>query len=66
MEEDTHCTAERGLLEAVSRITMFSTTASPDEEQNQPKAEISCQVSKENPKKDDLQGWCYPFILFLM
>ncbi|EOA99804.1 Sorting nexin-20, partial [Anas platyrhynchos] len=55
MEEDTHCTAERGLLEAVSRITMFSTTASPDEEQNQPKAEISCQVSKENPKKDDLQ-----------
>lgn len=63
MDQDSHCTAERELLEAVSRIATFSTASPSDEEQNQPKAEVSCQVRKE---KDDLQGWCYPLILFFM
>lgn len=63
MEQDSHCTAERELLEAVSRITTSSTSPS-DEEENEPKAEISCQVRKENPEKDETQGWCYPLILF--
>lgn len=53
MDQDSHCTAEKELLEAVSRIT---TTSPSDEEENQPKAEISCQVRKENPEKDDTQG----------
>lgn len=56
MDQDSHCTAERELLEAVSRITTSSTTSPSDEEENQPKAEISCQVRKENPEKDDMQG----------
>lgn len=56
MDQDSHCTAERELLEAVSRISTFSTTSPSDEEQNQAKAEIPCQVRKENPEKDDLQG----------
>lgn len=62
MDQDSHCTAEKELLEAVSRIATFSTASPSDEEQNQPKAEVSRQVRKENPEKDDLQGWCYPFI----
>lgn len=60
MDQDSHCTAERELLEAVSRITTSSTTSPSDEEENQPEAEISCQVRKENPEKDDTQGWHYP------
>jgi len=56
MDEDSHCTAERELLETVSRITAFSTTSPSDEEQNQSKAEISCQGRQENPERDDLQG----------
>ncbi|NXS09925.1 SNX20 protein, partial [Neodrepanis coruscans] len=55
MDQDSHCTAERELVEAVSRITTFSTTSPSDEEENQPKAEISCQMRKENPEKDDLR-----------
>ncbi|XP_062442554.1 sorting nexin-20 [Rhea pennata] len=55
MDQDPHYTAERELLEAVSRITPFSATTPSDEEQNQPRAEVSCQVSKENPGKDNLQ-----------
>ncbi|NXS35375.1 SNX20 protein, partial [Pomatostomus ruficeps] len=55
MDQDSHCTAERELLEAVSRITTSSTTSPSDEEENQPKAEISCQGRKENPEKDDMQ-----------
>ncbi|KAM6253184.1 sorting nexin-20 [Porphyrio hochstetteri] len=55
MDQDSHCTAERELLEAVSRITTFSTTSPPGEQQNQPKAEISGQRRKENPEKDVLQ-----------
>lgn len=56
MDQDSHCTTERELLEAVSRITTFSTPSPCDEEQNQPQAEISCQGRKENLEKDDLQG----------
>ncbi|XP_042677405.1 sorting nexin-20 [Centrocercus urophasianus] len=52
MEQDPECTAERELLEAASTIAMFSITAPPDEEQSQPKAEVSCELSKENPEKD--------------
>lgn len=59
MDQDSHCTAERELLETVSRITTASTTSPTDEEQNQPKAEISCEVRKENPEKDDLQDLIY-------
>ncbi|NXF07174.1 SNX20 protein, partial [Smithornis capensis] len=54
MDQGSHCT-EGELVEAVNRITAFSTTSSSDKEENQPKAEISCQVRKENPEKDDLQ-----------
>lgn len=56
MDQDSHCTAERELLETGNRIPAFSTTRPSDEEQNQPKAEIPCQVRKENLGKDDLQG----------
>lgn len=56
MDQDSYCTAERELLEAVSRITTSSTSSPSDEEKNQPKAEISCQVGKENPEKDGMQG----------
>uniref|UniRef100_A0A8C3LE26 Sorting nexin 20 n=1 Tax=Chrysolophus pictus TaxID=9089 RepID=A0A8C3LE26_CHRPC len=52
MEQDPECTAERELSEAASTIATFSIT---DEEQSQPKAEISCELSKENPEKDNLQ-----------
>ncbi|XP_032854810.1 sorting nexin-20 isoform X2 [Tyto alba] len=52
MDQDLHCTAERELLEAVSSITTFSTTSPSHEEQNQPKADTSCQVRKENSEKD--------------
>lgn len=66
MEQDPECTAERELLEAASTIATFSITAPPDEEQSQPKAEISCELSKENPGRDDLRGRCHSFILFLI
>lgn len=56
MDQDSHCTGERELLEAVSKITMSSTTSTSDEEENQPNAEISCQERKENPETDDTQG----------
>ncbi|XP_042732881.1 sorting nexin-20 isoform X2 [Lagopus leucura] len=52
MEQDPECTAEGELLEAASTIATFSITAPPDEEQSQPKAEVSCELSKENPEKD--------------
>ncbi|XP_064016431.1 sorting nexin-20 [Pogoniulus pusillus] len=55
MEQDSHCTAERELLEAGNRIPAFSITSPSDEEQNQPKAEIPCQVRKDDLERDDLQ-----------
>ncbi|NXO03871.1 SNX20 protein, partial [Rhinopomastus cyanomelas] len=55
MDQDSHCAAERELLEAVSKITTSSTTTPSDAEQNPPRAEIPCQVRKENPDKDNLQ-----------
>ncbi|KGL77414.1 Sorting nexin-20 [Tinamus guttatus] len=55
MDQDPHNTAGRELLEAGSRITPFCATAPSEEEQNHPKVEISCQLSKENPGKDGLQ-----------
>lgn len=67
MEQDPECTAERELLEAASTIATFSITAPPDEEQSQPKAEVSCELSKENPEKDKGskdQGRYHSFILF--
>ncbi|XP_010716099.1 sorting nexin-20 isoform X2 [Meleagris gallopavo] len=55
MEQDPESTAERELLEAASTIATFSITAPLDEEQSQPKAEVSCELSKENPEKDNVQ-----------
>lgn len=63
MDQGSHCSAEREPLEAAGRISTFSTTSPSDEEQNQPKAEIACQVGKENPEKEDLRGWCYHFVI---
>ncbi|NXH21127.1 SNX20 protein, partial [Bucco capensis] len=55
MDQDSHCTAERELLEAANKTATFSTTSPSDEEQNQPKAEISCQVGKENLENGELK-----------
>lgn len=56
MDQDSHRTAEKELVEAVSKITTVSITSPSNEEQSHPKAEISCQVREEIPGKDDLQG----------
>ncbi|NXY85825.1 SNX20 protein, partial [Alcedo cyanopectus] len=55
MDQDSHCPAERELVEAVRGITTFSTTSPSDEEQHQPQAESLCQVRKESPEKVELQ-----------